>query len=156
LRKVFPAIFVLVFSLALSLYAQQAALSANAAGTWQISWQSHRGHEQGTLHIQQEGGKLSGTLEASRSSSGLTGTIQGNNIAFNVEMQGPHSFTLAFTGTLEGDKMSGTLQPNGGEAEEAGQQDSQGNHAWSATRQQGKSGRDSHTQNQDDDYADGF
>jgi len=158
LQKVFSSILVLVFSLTLSLHAQESTRSANVAGSWQISWQGHRGNEQGALHLQQEGDKLTGTLVGPRGSSELTGTVQGSNISFNVEMQGRRSFTLAFTGTVDGDKMSGTLQPKGGEAEEghAGHRGGQGNHNWSATRQQGKSGRDNHNQNQDDDYADGL
>ena len=31
-----------------------------------------------------------------------------------LQMQGRRTFTLAFNGTLEGNKMSGTLQPDGG------------------------------------------
>jgi hypothetical protein len=57
-------------------------------------------------------------------------------------MQGRRTITLALTGAIDGDKMSGTLQPQGGERE---------NRSWSAVRQQGKSGRSEPAQNQDED-----
>ena len=162
MRRAIPAIAVLVFSLALGLHAQDAdsAQSASVAGNWQISWQGRRGNEQGTLHLQQDGDKLSGTLEGPRGSSSLTGSVQGNNISFNVQMQGRRSFTLAYTGTLDGDKMTGTFQRKGGE-EGGGREGHEGggqrNHTWSATRQAGKSGRENQpTQNQNDDDQSGF
>ena len=55
------------------------------------------------------------------------------------------TITLALTGVIDGDKMSGTLQPHGGGRE---------NRFWSAVRQQGKFGRSEPAQNQaeDDEY----
>jgi hypothetical protein len=61
--------------------------------------------------------------------------------------------TLTFTGTVDGDKMSGTVQPQGGGGgRRGGQGGGQGNNPWNAVRQQGKSGRQSvPTQNPDED-----
>jgi len=48
--------------------------------------------------------------------------------------------------------MSGTFQPQGGGGGHEGRRDGQGNHFWTAVRQQGNSGRQSEpTQNQDED-----
>jgi len=59
--------------------------------------------------------------------------------------------TLAFTGTINGDKMTGTFQPQGGGGGRGGRAGGQGDHSWSAVRQQGKSGRSEPAQNQDED-----
>jgi hypothetical protein len=62
--------------------------------------------------------------------------------------------TLAFTGTIDGDKMSGTFRPQGGgggRGEHAGGEE---DHSWTAVRQQG-SGRQSHDESnpdEDDEY----
>lgn len=155
-KKVVPAIFLSIFILTLGLYAQDtgSAPSGNASGTWKISIQSRRGNEEGTLRIQQDGGKLTGSFAGPRGgSSDLSGSIQDNNVSFSVQMQGRRPGTLAFTGTINGDKMTGTFQRQGGE-EQGGR--GQGTRSWTATRQQGKSGESRPNQNQDDDYADGL
>jgi len=60
--------------------------------------------------------------------------------------------TLALTGTIDGDKMSGTFQPQGGGGGREGRRGGQGNHSWNAVRQQGKSGAQGEpAQNQDED-----
>jgi len=65
------------------------------------------------MQIQQDGSKLSGTFQDSSGSSRLTGSIARNSVSFSVQVQG-RPMTLAFTGTIDGDKMSGTFQPQGG------------------------------------------
>jgi hypothetical protein len=110
------------------------------------------GSQQATIQIQQDGSKLSGTFQGPRGSSRLTGSVSGNNVSFSVQMQGRRAITLAFTGTFDGDKMSGILQPQGGGGGHEGRGDGQGDHSWNAVRQQGNSGRQSEpAQNQDED-----
>jgi hypothetical protein len=96
--------------------------AANVAGTWQLSSQGRRGTMQSTLTIQQDGAKLSGTIGRqggmSDSSFPLTGSIQGSAVSFSVTGT---RMPLTFKGTVDGDKMSGTMQ--------------QGN-PWTATRQE--------------------
>jgi hypothetical protein len=88
--------------------------------------------QQATMQIQQDGSKLSGTFQDADGSSSVTGSIPGNNVSFGVQMQG-RPVTLVFTGTIAGDKMSGTFQPQAGGGGGGGQ----GNHTWSGVRQQG-------------------
>ena len=89
------------------------------AGNWQLSWTSAKGKEQqGTVQIKQEGKKLSGTFEGKRGSAALKGSLQGTQISFSVKMPKGES---AFTGTVDGDKMSGTTEEGA---------------SWTATRQQ--------------------
>jgi hypothetical protein len=156
-KKQIPAILLLILVLASGLWAQDAGQNsdqpANVAGTWQMSWQGRRGNEQGTLRIQQDGSKLSGSLDGPRGSSALTGTVQGNQVSFNVQMQGRRTFTVRYTGSLDGDKMSGTMQGRGGNSD--GGESQQQNRTWTATRQQGNPGSQSRPE-QDDGDADGL
>jgi hypothetical protein len=155
IKRLFP--IVLVFLLAAPLLPAQESQSnnsqlSNIAGAWQLSWQGRDGSQQATIRVQQDGSNLSGTLQGRRGSSQLTGSVSGSSVSFNVQMQGRHTITLALTGTIDGDKMSGTFQPQGGGGGHEGRRDGQGNHFWTAVRQQGNSGRQSEpTQNQDED-----
>ena len=125
--------------------------SPNIGGAWQISWEGRGGSQQATIQIQQDRSRLSGTFqESGGASSRLTGSAAGNNISFTVQVQGRRTITLAFTGTIDGDKMSGTLQPQGGGGGRQGGGGGQGSHSWTGVRQQ--SGRQSQPeQNQDED-----
>jgi len=70
-------------------------------------------------------------------------------------MQGRRTITLAFTGSINGDKMSDTLQPQGGGGGRGGRGGGQENHSWSAVRHRGNSGRHSdpaQDQDEDDEY----
>lgn len=131
------------------------AQPANINGTWQLSWQSRGGSQQATIQFQEDGSKLSGTFQDSRgSSSQLTGSIAGNNVSFSLQVQGRLTITLAFTGTIDGDKMSGTFRPQAGGGGREGYPGGQGDHSWTAVRQQG-SGRQSQQESnpdEDDEY----
>jgi hypothetical protein len=112
---------------------------ANIGGAWQISWQARTGSQQATMQIQQDGSKLSGTFQDSGGSSPVTGSIAGSSVSFSVQVQG-RPMTLAFTGTIDGDNMSGTFQPQGGGGGgggRGGRGGGQGSHTWSGIRQQG-------------------
>jgi hypothetical protein len=112
---------------------------ANIGGAWQISWQARTGSQQATMQIQQDGSKLSGTFQDAGGSSPVTGSIAGKSVSFSVQVQG-RPMTLAFTGTIDGDNMSGTFQPQGGGGGgggRGGRGGGQGSHTWSGIRQQG-------------------
>jgi len=158
IKRLYPLLF--SFLLAASLLLAQDPQSnnsqaANIGGAWQISWQARNGSQQATMEIQQDGSKLSGTFQdSSGSSSSVSGSIAGNNVSFSVQIQG-RPMTLAFTGTIDGDKMSGTFQPQGGGGGggggRGGRGGGQGSHTWSGVRQQGSSGQSTPEQNQDEE-----
>ncbi len=156
IKRFYPIMFICLFAAPLVL-AQDSdsnnSQPANIGGAWQISWQGRDGSEQGTIQVQQDGSQLSGTFQDSRGSSQLTGSVAGNNVSFSVQVQGRRTITLAFTGTVDGDKMSGTLQPQGGGGGgRGGHGGGKGSRSWTGVRQQGKSGRQGEPeQNQDDD-----
>ncbi len=155
IKRLYP--IVLVFLLAAPLLLAQDSESNNSqptniGGAWQLSWQGRDGSQQATIQIQQDGSKLSGTFQGPRGASQLTGSFSGNTVSFSVQMQERRTITLAFTGTIDGDKMSGTLQPQGGGGGgHEGRGSGQGDHSWSAVRQQGKSGQSEPAQNQNED-----
>ncbi|MGA9966805.1 MAG: hypothetical protein WBQ10_16530 [Terriglobales bacterium] len=149
---------VLVFLLAAPLLPAQESQSdnsqpSNIGGAWQLSWRGRDGSQQATIQIQQDGSKLSGTFQGPRGSSQMTGSVSGNNVSFRVQMQGHRTITLAFTGTIDGDKMSGSFQPQGGGGGHEGRGSGQGDHSWSAVRQQGNSGgNEPANYDEDDEY----
>ena len=157
IKRLFPIVLVSLLAVPL-LLAQDAqsnqSQSTNVGGAWQVSWQGREGSQQATMQLQQDGSKLSGTFQGPRGSSPVTGSVDGNNISFNVQMQGRRgAMTLAFTGTIDGNKMSGTIQPQGGREGHGG---GQGNRSWSAVRQQGSSGRSEPAQRNDEDEENGL
>src|ERR1700686_5831671 len=128
------------------------AQPTNIGGAWQLSWQGRGGSQQATIQFQQDGSNLSGTFQGlGGSSSQLTGSVAGNNVSFNLQVQGRRTMTLAFTGTIDGDKMSGTFQPQGGGGGREGRGGGQSNHSWSAVRQKGSSGHQSEPSKNEDD-----
>jgi hypothetical protein len=157
IKQLCPIVFVCLLATPLLLAQDSQANNsppANLAGAWQISWQERGGEQQATIQFQQDGSKLSGTFQDSGGSSQLTGSVAGYNVSFSVQVQG-RPMTLAFTGTINGDKMSGSFQPQGGGGGRGGRGGGQGNHSWSGVRQQGNSGRQSEpqrSQDEDDEY----
>lgn len=154
IKRLYPILFICLLAAPL-LFAQDSQSNssqpANIGGAWQISWERRGGSEQATMQIQQDGSKLSGTfLDSGGNSSQLTGSVAGTNVSFSVQVKARRTMTLAFTGTVEGDKMSGTFQPQGGGGGREGRGGGQGKHSWAGVRQQ--SGRQSEPeQNQDEE-----
>jgi hypothetical protein len=96
-----------------------AADAISIAGKWQFALDMSHGKRTGTLHVQQDGEKLSGTGELEKhGASTLSGSVQGERVSIKIQLHGG-AFTLL--GRVEGDKMSGTTDPAGG--------------TWKATKQ---------------------
>jgi hypothetical protein len=91
---------------------------ATVSGNWQMSWTDQKGDPmQALFQVQQNGSKLSGNFEAKRGSFPLTVRVRGNQVSMTVKAR---RWQASFTGTVDGDKMSGTTE--------------QGK-SWTATRQ---------------------
>ncbi|UWZ82827.1 hypothetical protein [Occallatibacter riparius] len=69
------------------------------------------------MQLRQDDNKLSGSFEGGRGGAPLTGSLSGNHVSFTVKM--PRR-KVEFTGTVEGDKMTGSTKEGG---------------SWTATRQ---------------------
>lgn len=102
-------LFLFVVS-ALSFAASNDAQSPSVAGKWQFSWEARIGTERGTLQLQQTDSKLTGSYQGNIVAPKATGALEGNKITLNLDFQRDHPFTIIFTGTVEGDKMSGRFE----------------------------------------------
>jgi hypothetical protein len=88
--------------------AQDNSAAPNIAGNWQVSWTAANGNQrQVTMRIKQNGSKLSGTFQSERGSVPLKGSLKGNQVSINVKLRRRQA---SFTGTVDGDKMSGTTE----------------------------------------------
>ena len=99
---VFMACFIFALGLA-------AMVLANVSGKWEITTRSPRGERTRTIEIKQDGenimeGRNGETMEAE-------GTIKGDQIEWSITRETPRGeFTMTYTGTVEGDSMSGEME----------------------------------------------
>ncbi len=133
-------------ALALCLAGRAAAQTAGATGDWELTWETPRDEVTQALTLHQNGNALTGTLEMRPPRAGMqraggggrpggqrpggergpmrmdieSGSVDGNTITFRVvrQMRG-RAMEMEFTGTLDGDTMSGTVRGmfGGGETE---------------------------------------
>jgi hypothetical protein len=82
---------------------------ANVAGSWTINVSGETGNAKQTMTLTQDGGKITGTFKGPRQSGTIDGTVEGNNIKFHVTAGIP----LDYTGTVDGDSMSGKMSGRG-------------------------------------------
>ena len=81
----------------------------NVAGAWKIKVSGDAGSADQTIVLEQDGSRVTGTFKGPRQSGRLEGTLDGNKIQFHVKTRVP----LDYTGTVDGDKMKGTMSGRG-------------------------------------------
>lgn len=82
---------------------------AKVAGTWEMTSQGRRGTRTQTLTIQQDGSTIKGSVKGERGEAPLEGSVTGNKISFTITRETPNgSFTIEYTGTVDGDSLKGT------------------------------------------------
>jgi hypothetical protein len=83
----------------------------SAEGTWKLSMQTPRGERKATLVLQSADGALVGQLtgEAGKSTHIFDGKADGKGVFFRAAITSPMPMTLQFTGTVDCDKISGTV-----------------------------------------------
>jgi hypothetical protein len=87
------------------------AQDVNVTGDWEITTQSPRGERTSDIHFEQEGEKLTVTMQLMREEVTAEGTVKGNKIEWSVTRETPRGeFTISYSGTVEGDTMSGEAQ----------------------------------------------
>jgi hypothetical protein len=82
-------------------------------GTWKLVVNTPMGAQESTLVIQSSGGTLTGTQSAGSGGSGRPideGTVDGNDITWKASITKPMPMTLEFSGTVDGDKISGSVK----------------------------------------------
>jgi L-seryl-tRNA(Ser) seleniumtransferase len=88
--------------------AQPPNVSVN--GQWEVRLEYGRGSATHTVILEQDGPKLQGTHKAEFQSGDLAGTVSGNTVRFqsSYRIEGQR-LSYTFTGTVDADKMSGTV-----------------------------------------------
>ena len=109
---------ILLFAFAFSLVAwAQHSEPAKVAGNWHMSTETPHGPVSGPFVVKQSGPSIEVTYTTELfGTAGGTGTVEGNKVSFSLSTE---AGAVAFTGTVDGAKMSGTHEMGG---------------AWSATR----------------------
>jgi hypothetical protein len=80
-------------------------------GTWNLTMDTPMGERPSTLVVKDVGGKLEGTQAAEGQTTDIfDGTVNGNNVGWKVSITQPMALTLDFSGTVNGDAMSGSVQ----------------------------------------------
>jgi hypothetical protein len=103
-----------------------APVAGQLAGTWEVTQQGRQGTQTSALVPAQDSETLTGTMTFSLSEQAggpqelevSNGTVDGNSFSFTVtlSLQG-NSIDLNYSGTVDGDEMSGTRGgPRGGSA----------------------------------------
>ena len=80
-------------------------------GTWKLSMQTPIGERKSTLALQSSGTALTGKLTAEEGNTTdiYEGKQDGDAAAWKADITNPMPLTLAFTATVNGDKISGTV-----------------------------------------------
>jgi hypothetical protein len=80
-------------------------------GKWEITINSPMGAQKATLDLKADGAGLSGTQTAMQGTQPLTnGKVDGNKLSWSAAITSPMPMTLEFSGTVEGDKLSGSVK----------------------------------------------
>jgi hypothetical protein len=87
----------------------------SADGTWKLTMQTPIGERKSTLLLNSAGGGLTGKLtgEEGNSTDIFEGKSSGSSLNFKAAIKSPMPLTLEFSGTVEGDKMTGSVNASG-------------------------------------------
>jgi len=87
------------------------AQDVNVTGDWEITTQSPRGERTSDIHFEQDGESLTVTMQLMNEEVTAEGTVKGNKIEWSVTRSTQRGeFTISYTGTIDGDSMSGEAQ----------------------------------------------
>ena len=79
-----------------------------ADGTWNLTLETPMGERRRTLTLSTADGNLTGTQEAEGNTSDIAGgSISGNDVSWQVSITNPMPLTLTFSGTVDGNSISG-------------------------------------------------
>jgi hypothetical protein len=80
-------------------------------GKWEIVINSPMGAQKATLDLATSGNTLTGTQQAAQGSGPLeNGKVEGDAVSWSAKITSPMPLTLDFTGTVDGDKLSGSVK----------------------------------------------
>jgi hypothetical protein len=111
MKKLAATIFVVLLATTSGLVAQHdhAGESAQIAGAWQVSFELPQGAVKGTFKLEQDGASIKGKCELEgMPSAAVTGKVDGHNVTLSFGAHGGE-VTITMNGTIQHDKMSGTI-----------------------------------------------
>jgi hypothetical protein len=80
-------------------------------GKWEIVINSPLGAQKAQIELAANGATLTGSQQAAQGSGPLeNGKVDGNNVSWSAKITSPMPMTLDFTGTVDGDKLSGSVK----------------------------------------------
>jgi len=80
-------------------------------GAWKLTVNTPMGTQESTLVISSSGATLTGTQSAGSESRPIDeGTVNGNDVRWKASISRPMPMTLEFSGTVDGDTMSGSVR----------------------------------------------
>jgi hypothetical protein len=81
-----------------------------ADGNWSLVVVTPLGERRGTLSLKTEGTTLTGSQSADGNSVEIfDGSVTGDAISWKVSITDPMPMTLEFTGTIDGDEVTGSV-----------------------------------------------
>ena len=79
-------------------------------GNWNLTMSTPMADRQATLSLKSAGSTLTGTQGAEGNTAEIfEGTVDGNDVTWKVSITDPMPLTLAFTGKVSDDSMSGEM-----------------------------------------------
>ena len=87
----------------------------SADGSWKVTMKTPIGERKATLALTTAGAALSGKMtgEEGNATDIFEGKTSGNGISFKAAIKSPMPLTLEFSGSVDGDKISGTVTASG-------------------------------------------
>jgi len=85
-------------------------LTMSVDGNWNLTMSTPMGERNATLSLKSAGSTLTGTQSAEGNTGEIQdGTVNGDSVAWKISITNPMPLTLAFTGKVSGDTMSGDM-----------------------------------------------
>jgi hypothetical protein len=79
-------------------------------GNWNMTMSTPMGERKATLSLKSNGAALTGTQAGEQGSAEIAdGKVDGNKVSWKVSIQNPMPLTLEFTGTVDGNNMTGQM-----------------------------------------------
>jgi len=115
MRKILSVVAGALFALMLTVPVQ--AQDVDVAGKWETTRETPNGTMTSTFTFQVDGNKLTGTIGSQRGDTEISeGAIDGNKISFKIVMtRGDRTMEMVYSGTVEDDTITGTMQTPRGE-----------------------------------------
>jgi len=115
MQKILAAMTVALVALLVAVPMQ--AQDVDIAGKWETTRETPRGTMTSTFTFQVDGAKLTGIIGSQMGDTEISdGTVEGNKISFKAVMsRGDRTIEMVYSGTVEGDTITGTMQTPRGE-----------------------------------------